>query len=364
MMLQPASIEEAQEMVRAHERLIMRGAGTKPSLSSPFDDVHTVDLSHLSGVIEYQPEEYTFTALAGTPVREVQALLAQNRQYLPFDPLLARRGATLGGTVAAGASGPGRYRYGGIRDFLLGVRFLDGEGALVRGGGKVVKNAAGFDIPKLMVGSMGELGVLLELTFKVFPRSEAFATLRAQYDALDGALDALARLGQAPLELDAVELDPPGTLSLRVGGLRSSLSERIERVRTFLGRGEFLEGEDEASFWDEARELAWASPDQALVRVPLTPRRIPEFDACLVDNKCQRRYSVGGNVAWVTWPGVLGDLDAILAPAGLSGLVLFGPAGSPVLGRSLDNVFARRLKSALDSSGRFASRGLSLERRD
>jgi glycolate oxidase FAD binding subunit len=342
----------------------MRGGGTKPALLGSFARARIVDLNHLSGVIEYQPEEYTFTALAGTPVREVQELLARNRQYLPFDPLLVRRGATLGGTVAAGASGPGRYRYGGIRDFLLGVRFVDGEGALVRGGGKVVKNAAGFDIPKLMVGSMGELGMLLELTFKVFPVSEAFATLRVPYESLAGALDAVARLGRAPLELDALELDPPGTLWLRIGGLSSSLSDRIERVRDFLGRGKILEGEDEGSFWDEARELEWAPQDQALVRVPLTPRRVPELEACLEEKECRRRYSAGGNVAWVAWPGELGDLDAILARIGLSGLTLFGPAGFPVLGRPLENEFARRVKAALDPSGRFASRVPTLESRD
>jgi glycolate oxidase FAD binding subunit len=364
MTLQPASIEEAQEMVRAHDRLMMRGGGTKPALSAPIHSVNTIDLSRLSDVTEYQPEEYTFTALAGTPVQEVQALLAQNRQYLPFDPLLVRNGATLGGTVATGASGPGRYRYGGIRDFLLGVRFVDGEGALVRGGGKVVKNAAGFDIPKLMVGSLGEYGMLLELTFKVFPEAESFATLHVEYHTLTEALDVLSRFGRAPLELDALELDPPGTLWLRIGGLSSSLPARIERVRSFLGRGEILDGADEGAFWDEARELVWAPREHALVQVPLTPRRVPELEARLEEKRCRRRYSAGANMAWVAWPGELGGLDVILAHVGLSGLILFGPAAQAIIGRSLDNVFARRVKAALDPSGRFASRNAAVESRD
>ena len=163
---------------RAH--VLPRGNGTKTALSAAPDGVTPLDLSGLSGVIEYQPGEFTFTALAGTRVTEIAAVLAEHGQYLPFDPLLAEAGATLGGTVAAGANGPGRYHYGGLRDFILGVRYVDGEGQIVYAGGKVVKNAAGFDIPKLMVGSLGQFGALVEMTFKVFPKPEANATLRLE----------------------------------------------------------------------------------------------------------------------------------------------------------------------------------------
>src|SRR5436190_11409249 len=117
-------------------------------------------MRHLSGMMEYDPAEFTFTALAGTPLAVVQKELAGNGQYLPFDPPLAAQGATLGGTVAAGLSGPGRLRYGGVRDFIVGVQWVDGSGTVIRGGGKVVKNAAGFDFPKLFTGSLGRLGIL------------------------------------------------------------------------------------------------------------------------------------------------------------------------------------------------------------
>src|SRR5207249_11250784 len=132
----------------------------------------------LRGISEYDPSECTFAALAGTPVREIAAALAERGQYLPFDPVLSEAGATLGGTVAAGLSGPGRFRFGGLRDFILGVRFVDGAGRLLRMGGKVVKNAAGFDLPKFFVGSLGRFGVLAEMTFKVFPRPASALTLR------------------------------------------------------------------------------------------------------------------------------------------------------------------------------------------
>ena len=154
----PANSAEAVEAVRGSKRLRPRGAGTKPALCAVDDEVSILDLSGLSGIIEYDPCEYTFTALGGTPVAEVEEALGKNGQYLPFDPPLREAGSTLGGTVAAGLSGPGRYRYGGVRDFLIGASFIDGDGRELRGGGKVVKNAAGFDFPKLLTGSLGELG--------------------------------------------------------------------------------------------------------------------------------------------------------------------------------------------------------------
>ncbi|MXZ19879.1 MAG: FAD-binding protein, partial [Caldilineaceae bacterium SB0665_bin_25] len=118
------SVAEIQDAVRAAKRVRVRGGGSKPALSlrNCQDDAQTLDLSTLKGVVDYQPDEYTFTARAGTRVADIAALLAEERQYLPFDPPLAERGATLGGTVAAGLSGAGRYRYGGVRDFLIGIR--------------------------------------------------------------------------------------------------------------------------------------------------------------------------------------------------------------------------------------------------
>jgi len=349
--------EDAQQRVAAAiesgARLLPRGGGSKTALSTPADGASTLDLSDLSGVLEYLPEEYTFTALAGTRVKDVAALLAEKCQYLPFDPLLAERGATLGGSVAAGANGPGRQRYGGARDFLLAVRFVDGEGHLVSGGAKVVKNSAGFDLPKLMVGSLGRLGVLVELTFKVFPAPEAYATLAASYPSLDAALKDVVRLIQSPLELHALDLEPAETgwrLWLRLGGLADALPARIERLRAFLSPAPAEISDDHV--WETVKRLDWVPEGWALIKIPLTPKRIPALETRLQEIENHRRYSAGGNVGWLACPASI-DLDPLLADLDLSGLVLLGPPGKTRLGNESGAPFARRIKQALDPNRRF-----------
>jgi glycolate oxidase FAD binding subunit len=390
MSLRPTTIEETQELVRIHPRLLPRGRGSKPPLSTPPEGVTSLDLAGLSGIIEYQPEEFTFTALAGTPIKEVETLLAGHGQYLPFDPLLAQRGATLGGTVASGVSGPGRQRYGGVRDFLIGVRFVDGEGKLVHGGGKVVKNAAGFDLPKLMVGSLGRLGALVELTFKVFPGPQVYATLKLDYPHLEVALTDIYRLTISSLELHGLDLEPAGegggeevrrdettrrgrgdgkshwVLWARLGGLREAMPARIERLREFLLKpkggathAEIIQGaEEETLLWQQVKGFEWIPAGWALVKVPLTPKRIPTTEAQLSGAVARRRYSAGGNVLWLAWPTSNTEvwsskLNLLLNNLDLSGLVLLGPPGVIRVGVNPGASFAQRVKQALDPGGRF-----------
>ncbi len=354
----PTTPAELQEIVRAHPRVFVRGRGTKPGLASPPAGAAIVETTELAGVLEYEPQEFTFTALAGTPVADVQRMLAEHGQYLPCDPPLVRAGATLGGTVAAGLSGPLRYRYGGLRDFILGVRFVDGEGRLVRGGGKVVKNAAGFDLPKLMVGSAGRLGILVEVTFKVFPRPPAHATCRARFDTLEAGLRALFDLWVRPLDLEAVDMEPDGgglTLWVRIAGIERALAPRIERLRSLLGgEVEVWQGAEEERLWEEAREFAWVPEGWTLVKVPLTPKRIPALEERLESAETRRRYSVGGNVLWLATPHTPDRLEPLLHEVGVAGLVVRGKvAGSPFLGRRTGMAFARRVKNALDPQARF-----------
>jgi glycolate oxidase FAD binding subunit len=345
------------EAIRSSEQVLLRGGGSKPALSG----AATLVLDDLSGLLEYDPGEYTFTALAATPITEVEAALAEHGQYLPFDPPLAAAGATLGGTVAAGLSGPGRFRYGGVRDFLLGVRFADGRGQLLTGGGKVVKNAAGFDLPKAMVGSLGRFGVLLELTFKVFPKPERHATLRADFASDAAAQPALAALALAPHDLSCLEFEPPARLWLRVGGLAAAQPARIAALTQLLeargGEVETFTGPTEAALWRELGEFAWVPAGQGLVKVPLTPTRVGEIEAALaaLEPPLARRYGVGGNVLWLAWPEALGAarLEVWLQEHGLAAMAVTGRWQKPLLGPLAGEGFARRVAAVLDPEGKF-----------
>ncbi len=357
MIIQPKSIDDVRSSLRQARCLRARGAGTKPALSALTDGMDVIEMGGLSGVLDYQPEEYTLTALAGTRLADVARVLSDKGQYLPFDPPLVRKGATLGGTVAAGLSGPGRYRSGGERDFLLGVRFVDGRGQLVTGGGKVVKNAAGFDLPKLMTGSLGTFGVLVELTFKVFPRPAVFRTLRFRYPELSQALQMMDAASLARVDLDALDLQPEGDeiwLWARLGGLESTLPARVNRLETLLGAAEVMEGEDDQAVWDARREFEWVPEGWSLVKLPLTPGRISKVDDDLSKMGCLRRYSAGGQVAWVAVDGPAEALEGMVSAQGLNALVLWGPPGKPRLGELKGKAFFDRIKSVFDPDRRFA----------
>jgi glycolate oxidase FAD binding subunit len=354
--MRPGSIAELQNLVPNYPQLRLRGGGSKSALAPSAGEQGVIEMDGLAGILEYQPQEFTFTALAGTPLRLIENKLAENGQYLPFDPPLVGSGATLGGTIASGLSGAGRYRYGGLRDFLLGVTFVDAQGRLVRGGGKVVKNAAGFDLPKLMVGSLGQYGALVEVCFKVFPRTASYATLRTEYATLAEALESLVRLSLTPLEIYALELLPESgsyNLLARLGGAEDTLVERLDRLREMLGHGQALDGSDEHNLWQAESEFSWVPAGYMLVKVPITPRQVPALDALLNQQLALRHYSVGANLAWIAWPGALAELDQALTRLELSGLVILGETDAPRLGVRTDKNLERRVKQALDPQNRW-----------
>jgi glycolate oxidase FAD binding subunit len=358
----PKTLEQLCEAVTAAPLIQPVGGCTKTALSAPLPGATLLDISGLSGILEYEPGEYTFTAYAGTRLALIAATLAEHGQFLPFDPPLVKAGATLGGTVAAGLAGSGRYRYGGPRDFILGARTVDGQGRVIKGGGKVVKNAAGFDTPKLMVGSLGMFGVLAEVTFKVFPAPRAYATLVAPcVDAEDG-VDLLVKIGASGMDVHALDLVPGGphcyAVWARLAGLPAALDERLERLRKLLGRGQAVRDEQDAALWDDVAEFRWAPRPWNLVKVPLTPRRIPSLESALLalDPGALRRYSGGGQVAWVATTAAPDALDSVLSRLSLSGLVIMGPKSPVRLGVRPGESFERRVKAALDPAGRFPTR--------
>ena len=358
-MHQPANIEELQDFVRASQNIRVCGAGTKPALSAGAN----VSTSGMSGILEYEPSEYTFTALAGTPLSEIRDALAENGQLFPFDPPLVEAGATLGGTTASGLSGPGRFRYGGIRDFILGVKMVTGEGRAVFGGGKVVKNAAGFDIPKLVTGSLGRLGVLVELTFKVFPVPETWTTICADFPRLETGNSAIIRLAMAQEELQCLDFEPPGRLWLRLGGLSAAVDGRVDRVRNLLQqvdagvKNEVLSGTWDAQAWNDAREFRWVPADHQLIKLPISSAQVVIAEQLLAEASFEsvRRYSVGGNVLWLAVPERVGgdEVDRLCQQLGRPALALAGSWSDPQRGLRHGQAFAERLLTVFDPDSRF-----------
>jgi glycolate dehydrogenase FAD-binding subunit len=257
-MISPASLTELRDAVLSAPRVIAVGAETKPRLSAV--DAVKISMRNLNGITEYDPSEFTFTALAGTPVKEIIAALAEKGQYLPFDPMLVEAGSTIGGVVASGLSGPGRFRFGGVRDFILGVRFVDGMGRLLRLGGKVVKNAAGFDVPKFLVGSLGRFGVIGEVTFKVFPKPESMLTLELPFEA-----ETMARIANSRFEAEALDVLSGGkTMLVRLAGPGTALEVLAKEIG-----GEIIAN----TIWDEIRETPWS------FKTDITPDQIADFKA-------------------------------------------------------------------------------------
>ena len=337
----------------------MCGAGTKPALANGA----TISTSGMRGILEYEPSEYTFTALAGTSLSEIRDALAKNGQLFPFDPPFVEAGATLGGTTASGLSGPGRFRYGGIRDFILGVKMVTGEGRAVFGGGKVVKNAAGFDIPKLVTGSLGRLGVLVELTFKVFPTPETWTTIRADYSGIGAGNAAMIKLAMSQEELQCLDLEPSGRLWLRLGGLAAAVPARIDRVRNLLQQTEpnvkieTLGGDDDLQVWSDAREFRWMPVNYQLIKLPISPAQIVRAEQLLTAGSFEsvRRYSVGGNVLWLAVPQTVGhdEVDQLCRQLERPALALTGSWSNPQRGPRQGQAFADRLLTVFDPDSRF-----------
>ena len=352
----PASLAEVCEVVNSLPHVRTQGGGSKPALSTGAN----LSTAKLSGILEYDPSEYTFTALAGTSLKEVRDALAKHGLALPFDPPLVEAGGTLGGSVAAGLSGPGRMRYGGLREFILGAKLVSGEGRIVFGGGKVVKNAAGFDIPKLVVGSLGRLGVLVELTFKVFPHPETYATLRLDFADLVAADGAMTALAMSQAEVSCLDLDPTGTLWVRVGGLAGAIDNRIARVLSIAPGGQVsvLKGDDDERIWNDAREFRWVPAEHGLIKLPISPSQVLELESLLKRSTVPipHRYSVGGNVAWIAWPQALpvADWDAVCTQLGRPSVTLTGQFDAPYRARKPANAFEQRLFSVFDPLGKLA----------
>jgi glycolate oxidase FAD binding subunit len=277
----PATAGEVAEAVRdaaaRGTRLRVVGRGTWLGAGRPVASDAALALDALSGVVDYTPGDLTLTALAGTPLDEIDRLTSGERQTLALDPFGAP-GGTLGATVATASSGPLAHAFGGPRDNVIGVQFVTGAGDAVRGGGRVVKNVAGFDLVRLVTGAWGTLGVLTEVSVRLRPRPEVDATVALPVPAGPALEPWLARLRQAPLAAWALEL-ANGPLAELLGlGRRPVLLARlagngpaVDAQRTTLAAlGDVADAG--AGVWDALRAC---EPAVAVVgRVSARPTRL------------------------------------------------------------------------------------------
>ena len=356
-MAKPATPEEVVDLVRAGSAVMAMGGGTKPSLWEVDGSTTLIDMTGVSRIVEYLPSEYTITVKSGTKLLTVVEALGKNGQYLPFDPPLADLGATIGGTVAAGLSGPGAYRYGPLKDFIIGVRFVDGLGNHVRGGGNVVKNAAGFDFPKLFNGSLGRLGILTEVSFKVFPQPRRHATLQARLPSLEDGVRVLAAL--KGFDLEGVELDSSLLLSLRLSYQPATMAARQRALEGLVGQPLHcvLDGE-EGVIWEDFKRFSWMGKDPYLFKVATHPASALRLIRSLEGLPWQFHLGNGGKALYLAGPKAMNveRLNGLLQAKKLTGLQLMGPVAShPLIGEFPGSGFVKRLQRALDPNEIFPS---------
>ena len=280
-----AELADAIRDARAHgRRLAIRGGGSKTAIGAPATDAEALDLRAFAGVIDYDPAELVLTVGTGTPLAEIEALVAGEGQMLAFEPFDhgplfgAEAGrATIGGVVAAGVAGSQRLTQGGARDHLLGFRAVAGSGEALIGGAKVVKNVTGYDLPKLMAGSWGRLAALTEITLKVLPSPREQVTRVLHGLDIDAAVAAMATaLGSqadvaAAAYLPAVADEQMSVTAFRIQGFGPSVTARCAMLERKLDAFGALQPGD-AALWRDLATLAPLEGDAPLWRINVPPR--------------------------------------------------------------------------------------------
>ncbi len=257
----PESVTEAADLLRGSEGpLLFRGAGTKQAWAGrPVEPALVVETGRLSRVLAYNPADMTVAVGAGMPFRDLQALLSEKGQWLALDPGTESAGATVGGLLATGDSGPRRLRYGALRDLVIGVTLVLSDGTVAHGGGTVIKNVAGYDLPKLLYGSLGTLGLIAEVVLRLHPRPEASATATVR-SSIGRAAESARRLRASALEPAAVDWGDVdgGLLAVRFEGTTSGVDGRRTATLDLLGDGdapvEWHTGTDEEDLWQRLAE--------------------------------------------------------------------------------------------------------------
>jgi glycolate oxidase FAD binding subunit len=324
------------------EPLLIRGNGTKANMLRPVQAARSLSVRNLTGITLHAPKELVISARAGTTLTELEATVAADHQYLIAEPpdLTALLGGatapqTLGGVVAANLSGPRRVAWGAMRDHVMGVRAVNGTGAVIRSGGRVLKNVTGLDLCKLLTGSHGTLAVLTEITLKVLPRPETSGSLvLVGLDAAQGVAALSAALGSpygvsaaAWLPAEAAALVPAlagmgGSVAImRIEDFASSVAYRLDRLRGERGGGELLADADSQAVWRAVRDAVPlpGAPEEAVWRVSVRPSAGPGVLDALAPAGMRGFLDWGGGLVWLTGPGDVATHAAVMRAARAGG---------------------------------------------
>lgn len=314
-------VDAVRWAVAENQPLSIQGRGSKTGMGRPVQAAHTLDLSGLTGIISYEPEELILVARPGTPMVEIEEALRTRGQELAFEapdygPLYdaGTNAGTLGGLISAGLSGPRRVKWGGARDHILGVSAVSGRGELFKAGAKVVKNVTGYDLPKLLTGAYGTLGALTEITIKVLPAAEVTRTLvLAGITAADAVAAMAAALGSSaevsaaawtPADLAFPGLPPRTPCALlRLEGPEVSVAARLTHLDALLtGRAAtaVLDDADSHALWAALRDAAPLAERADMIVWKLS---VPPMEGAAVLDRV--RHAVPGAVGWLDWGGGL-----------------------------------------------------------
>lgn len=313
--ISPSSEAELADLVAStSDPLRVMGGGTRPI--GRLVNAQPLTMQQISGIDLYEPGALTLVAKTGTPVAEIEKTLAEENQRLAFEPmdhrgLLSTTGEpTIGGVFAANVSGPRRIQCGAARDFLLGVRFVDGQGQITRNGGRVMKNVTGYDLVKLMAGSYGTLGVLTEVALKVLPRSHVTGTLKIAGLTDVQAISALSAALGSPYEVTGAAHLPKGKDStpqtfIRIEGFENSVKYRSVELFKMLGHlGEVkfeLDQQANATLWQNIRDVGTFHDREGDVwRLSVKPSDAPGLVARIAPEDTV--YDWGGGLVWLLMP--------------------------------------------------------------
>ncbi|MCA3280551.1 MAG: glycolate oxidase subunit GlcE [Roseomonas sp.] len=369
-------IAAVQAARAAREPLAIEGQGSKRGMLRPVQAARSLSTRGLTGVTLYRPAELIISANAGTPLAEIEAALAEKGQQLIAEsPYLngvfgTSAPPSIGGVVAANLSGPRRITWGATRDHVMGLRFINGAGEVIRSGGRVLKNVTGLDLCKLLSGSYGTLGVITEVTLKVLPKPETSATLLIETPDLASAVTALSAGLGSPFGVSAAAALPVKhhvLAALRLEDFAASVAYRMEKLRGVLGSfgaQRVVEDGESRAFWRGVREVEplQAMPDEAIWRVSVRPSAGPRI--AVAANAIGGRVLLdwGGGLVWVAAPPSTENHTAITEAARMQGgaAMLFRAPESlrlavPVLPEEAAPLarIGARVKEALDPGGLF-----------